>query len=124
MRKSISEGTRPSEFPILKGMAESVCPGYGSLLPYQPEASTVHSDILLIIALTNHHYDLIPTFELLYRGNYPNILYCGHPHESIDLYLRKYQTAEHRSFSFLPTYTKASYECVLGAIEMGYDLKG
>lgn len=108
-------------FPILKAMAETMC-GFGALVPYQP--AVVHSDVLLIIAFTNHHYDLIPTLEVLYRASFPNILYCGNPHESVDLFLRKYQSVEHRSFSFLPTYTRATYECVLGAMEMNYEVKG
>jgi hypothetical protein len=112
----------PEEFPILKTMAESMCPGFGPLIPYQPK--TVHDDTLLIVVFTNQHYDLIPTLEVLYRSSFPNMLYCGHPHVSVDLFLRKYQTVEHRSFSFLPTYTKASYECVLGAMEMNYEVKG
>ncbi|CAL8127152.1 unnamed protein product [Orchesella dallaii] len=109
-------------FPILKAMTETMCPGFGSLVPYQP--AVVQSDVLLIIAFTNHHYDLIPTLEVLYRSTFPNMLYCGNPHESIDLFLRKYQSVEHRSFSFLPTYTRATYECVLGAMEMNYEVKG
>jgi len=81
-----------------------------------PQGPFCHS---LIIAFTNHHYDLIPTLyvtifhayliplpyyeiprkiilirnelkliecltyyrEVIYRSTYPNILYCGHPHE-------------------------------------------
>lgn len=109
-------------YPILKAMTETMCPGFGPLIPYQPQ--TVHSDVLLIIAFTNHHYDLIPTLEVLYRSAFPNMLYCGNPHESVELFLRKYQSVEHRSFSFLPTYTRATYECVLGAMEMNYEVKG
>lgn len=109
-------------FPILKAMTETMCPGFGPLIPYQP--ATIHSDVLLIIAFTNHHYDLIPTLEVLYRSSFPNMLYCGNPHESVELFLRKYQSVEHRSFSFLPTYTRATYECVLGAMEMNYEVKG
>ena len=120
--KSAQEGHAADDFPILKAMADNMCPGYGPLLPYQPEK--VNSDILLIIVFTNHHYDLIPTLEVMYRSAYPNILYCGHPHESVEIFLRKYQSVEHRSFSFLPTYTRATYECVLGAIEMNYEVKG
>lgn len=110
------------EFPIVKAMAETMCPGFGSLIPYHPK--TIHSDVLLIVVFTNQHYDLIPTLEVLYRPYYPNILYCGHPHESVEIFLNKYQTVERRSFTFLPTYTRATYECVLGAMEMNYDVNG
>jgi hypothetical protein len=110
------------EFPILKAISENMCPGFGPLIPYQPR--NVYKDALLIVVFTNQHYDLIPTLEVLYRSAFPNILYCGHPHESVEIFLRKYQSVEHRSFSFLPTYTRATYECVLGAMEMNYEVKG
>lgn len=69
-------------------------------------------------------YDLIPMFEVIYREQFRNILYCGDPHESIEIFLRKYQLSEDRSFSFLPIHTKYTYECVLGAIEMGFNVDG
>jgi len=117
-----STDSNPEEFPLLSAIAESTCPGFGPLIPYQPKV--VHNDILLIVVFTGQHYDFIPSLEVMYRQSFPNMLYCGHPSQYVDAFLRKYQTVEHRSFSFLPTYTKATYECVLGAMEMNYEVKG
>lgn len=51
-------------------------------------------------------------------------MYCGGPHDSIEIFLRKYQLSEDRSFSFLPVHSKYTYECLLGALEMGYNVDG
>ena len=51
-----------------------------------------------------------------------NILYCGEPDEVVDEYMKHYNGESGTYFSFLPVHHKqsAGYECLLGAIEMGY----
>ena len=110
------------EMPLLYEFTDSACPGYSHLLPHR-SANPMHN-ILLIVAMTSLRYDMIPMFEVIYREQFRNILYCGGPHDSIEIFLRKYQLSENRSFSFLPMHTKYTYECVLGAIEMGYNVDG
>ena len=53
-----------------------------------------------------------------------NILYCGEPDEIVDEYMRHYHGFQGAYFSFLPTHTKTGYECILGAVEMGYNVEG
>jgi len=110
------------EMPLLREFTDLACPGYSHLLPHQSQNPT--SNVLLIVAMNSVRYDLIPMFEVIYREQFRNILYCGDPHESIEIFLRKYQLSEDRSFSFLPIHTKYTYECVLGAIEMGFNVDG
>ncbi|KAI9550520.1 hypothetical protein GHT06_005840 [Daphnia sinensis] len=74
--------------------------------------------------MTAMRYEMIPMFEVVYREHFRNILYCGSPHDSIEIFLRKYQLSEDRSFSFLPIHSKYTYECLLGALEMGYNVDG
>ena len=53
---------------------------------------------------------------------FKNILYCGEPDEVVDEYMKHYNGESGTYFSFLPVHHKqsAGYECLLGAIEMGY----
>ena len=59
---------------------------------------------------------------LTYRHHFKNILYCGEPDEVVDEYMKHYNGESGTYFSFLPVHHKqsAGYECLLGAIEMGY----
>ena len=61
-------------------------------------------------------------FFLIYRHHFKNILYCGEPDEVVDEYMKHYNGESGTYFSFLPVHHKqsAGYECLLGAIEMGY----
>ena len=111
-----------SSVPLIREFTDRTCPGYSQLIPHQA-AHPMHN-VLLIVAMTTLRYDLIPFFEVLYRHQFPNLLYCGAPHDSIEIYLRKYQLSEERSFSFLPVHTKYTYECVMGALEMGFNVDG
>ena len=120
--KGLDLGDEADHLSLVREFTESACPGYAPLLPHKPE--TPMHNVLLIIAMTALRYELIPVFEVVYREQFPNILYCGAPHDSIDPYLRKYQVSEDRSFSFLPVHTKYTYECVMGALEMGYNVDG
>ena len=58
----------------------------------------------------------------MYRHHFKNILYCGEPDEVVDKYMKHYNGESGTYFSFLPVHHKqsAGYECLLGAIEMGY----
>ena len=116
------EGHGTIEMPIVREFTDNVCPGYSQLLPHVPE--NPFNNILLIVAMTAMRYEMIPIFEVVYREHFRNILYCGSPHDSIEIFLRKYQLSEDRSFSFLPIHSKYTYECLLGALEMGYNVDG
>lgn len=110
------------DMPIVREFTDNACPGYSQLLPHVPE--NPFKNILLIVAMTAMRYEMIPMFEVVYREHFRNILYCGSPHDSIEIFLRKYQLSEDRSFSFLPIHSKYTYECLLGALEMGYNVDG
>ena len=69
-------------------------------------------------------YHSIPLFEVIYRHHFKNILYCGEPDPVVDDYMSQYQGLQGSHFSFLPAHSKTGYECLLGAIEMGYDVQG
>lgn len=114
-----SEG---NAMPLIREFTENTCPGYGELLPHVSVEPV--KNLLLIVAMQTMRYEMIPMFEAIYREHFRNILYCGGPHESIEIFLRKYQSAEGRSFSFLPIHSKYTYECLLGALEMGYNVDG
>lgn len=116
------DGHGAIEMPIVREFTDNVCPGYSQLLPHSPE--NPFTNILLIVAMTAMRYEMIPMFEVVYREHFRNILYCGSPHDSIEIFLRKYQLSEDRSFSFLPIHSKYTYECLLGALEMGYNVDG
>ena len=53
-----------------------------------------------------------------------NILYCGEPDATVDEFMQHYHGEQGTYFSFLPAKTKTGYECILGAIEMGYNVDG
>lgn len=108
--------------PLIREFTDNACPGYTELLPHVSEEPV--KNMLLIVAMQAMRYEMIPMFEAIYREHFRNVLYCGGPHESIEIFLRKYQTAEGRSFSFLPIHSKYTYECLLGALEMGYNVDG
>ena len=55
---------------------------------------------------------------------FQNILYCGEPDAIVDKFMQHYRNEQGAHFSFLPAQTKAGYECILGAIEMGYNVEG
>lgn len=118
----IYDGHGALEMPIVREFTDNICPGYSQLLPHTPAAPL--NNILLIVAMTAMRYEMIPVFEVVYREQFRNILYCGSPHDSIEIFLRKYQLSEDRSFSFLPVHSKYTYECLLGALEMGYNVDG
>lgn len=116
------DGHGAIEMPILREFTDNACPGYSQLLPHVAE--NPFRNVLLIVAMTAMRYEMIPMFEVVYREHFRNILYCGSPHDSIEIFLRKYQLSEDRSFSFLPIHSKYTYECLLGALEMGYNVDG
>lgn len=116
------DGHGAIEMPILREFTDNACPGYSQLLPHVPDNPS--KNVLLIVAMTAMRYEMIPMFEVVYREHFRNILYCGSPHDSIEIFLRKYQLSEDRSFSFLPIHSKYTYECLLGALEMGYNVDG
>ena len=116
------DGHGAIEMPILREFTDNACPGYSQLLPHVSE--NPFRNVLLIVAMTAMRYEMIPMFEVVYREHFRNILYCGSPHDSIEIFLRKYQLSEDRSFSFLPIHSKYTYECLLGALEMGYNVDG
>lgn len=110
------------EMPLVREFTNATCAGYSPLVPHR--CKRPHDNVLLIVTMTTSRYDMIPFFEVIYRHQFRNILYCGNADESIQIFLRKYQMSEDRSFSFLPSRTKNTYECVLGALEMGYNVDG
>ena len=116
------DGHGIDEMPLLREFTESTCPGYSQLLPHVTDRPL--KNLLLIVAMNSLRYDMIPMFEVIYREQFQNVLYCGSPHDSIEIFLRKYQLSEDRSFSFLPVHSKYTYECLLGALEMGYNVDG
>ena len=81
-----------------------------------------HDNILLIVTFYKKDYHNIPLLEIMYRHHFKNILYCGEPDEVVDKYMKHYNGESGTYFSFLPVHHKqsAGYECLLGAIEMGY----
>eukprot|EP00095_Tigriopus_kingsejongensis_P011851 maker-scaffold493_size155937-snap-gene-0.22 protein:Tk11851 transcript:maker-scaffold493_size155937-snap-gene-0.22-mRNA-1 annotation:"hypothetical protein DAPPUDRAFT_95105" len=83
-----------------------------------------HENILLIITFNEKEYKSIPLFEVMYRHHFQNILYCGQPDEQVDEFMEHYNGIQGSYFSFLPARSKTGYECLLGAIEMGYDVDG
>lgn len=48
----------------------------------------------------------------------------GEPDELVDKYMEQYNGIQGTYFSFLPAHSKTGYECLLGAIEMGYNVDG
>jgi len=85
-----------------------------------------HDNILLIVTFYKKDYHNIPLLEIMYRHHFKNILYCGEPDEVVDEYMKHYNGESGTYFSFLPVHHKqsAGYECLLGAIEMGYIVEG
>ena len=65
-------------------------------------------------------------FLKFFRHHFKNILYCGEPDEVVDKYMEHYNGQSGTYFSFLPVFhmQSAGYECLLGAIEMGYRVEG
>lgn len=112
----------------IKDLEHSICPGF--IPPLQAigsaelESSLVFNDILLIIIFNRYHFDVIPVLELMYRPNFPNILYCGEflpEKQNISLGNIQY------SFYAVPdmgVYGHYGYECMAGAIQMGYNVSG
>lgn len=85
-----------------------------------------HDNILLIVTFYRKDYHNIPLLEIMYRHHFKNILYCGEPDKVVDEYMAHYNGASGTYFSFMPVHHKSSagYECLLGAIEMGYIVDG
>ncbi|TRY81053.1 hypothetical protein TCAL_09447 [Tigriopus californicus] len=83
-----------------------------------------HENILLIVTFNKKDYSNIPLFEVMYRHHFQNILYCGPPDEKVDKYMEQYNGIQGTYFSFLPAHSKTGYECLLGAIEMGFNVDG
>lgn len=85
-----------------------------------------HDNILLIVTFFKKDYETIPLLEIMYRHHFKNILYCGEPDEVVDKYMEHYNGQSGTYFSFLPVFhmQSAGYECLLGAIEMGYRVEG
>ena len=48
----------------------------------------------------------------------------GEPDEMVDKYMESFNSRQGSLFSFLPTHRQAAYECLLGALEMGYNVDG
>lgn len=109
----------------------------------QKNAEEVHAGLLLIVTFSRKEYHNIPFFEVIYRHHFKNILYCGRsscnwpklsciyqtastgePDPVVDEYMAQYQAQRGSHFSFLPAHSRTGYECLLGAIEMGYDVQG
>ena len=65
-------------------------------------------------------------FSFFFRHHFKNILYCGEPDDVVDKYMEHYNGQSGTYFSFLPVFhmQSAGYECLLGAIEMGYRVDG
>ena len=85
-----------------------------------------HDNILLIVTFYQKDYHNIPLLEIMYRHHFKNIMYCGEPDDVVDDYMEHYNGESGTYFSFLPVHHKqsAGYECLLGAIEMGYRVDG
>ncbi len=85
-----------------------------------------HDNILLIVTFYEKNYTNIPLLEIMYRHHFKNILYCGEADQVVDEYMNHYNGKSGTYFSFLPVHHKqsAGYECLLGAIEMGYHVDG
>ena len=62
----------------------------------------------------------------MYRHHFKNIIYCGEPDPLVDEYMQHYNGESGTYFSFLPVHhtESAGYECLLGAIELGYSVDG
>ena len=84
----------------------------------------VYDDVLLIVTFNRAEYHNIPLFEVIYRHHFKNMLYCGEPDPVVDEYMSQYLGLQGSHFSFLPARSKTGYECLLGAIEMGYEVEG
>ena len=73
------------------------------------------NDVLLIIIFNSAHYSAIPYLEVLFRGFYPRILYCGpeNPLNLMNLSFVVYSgnPTGHRNGSF-------NYECIILAYNM------
>ena len=71
-------------------------------------------------------YHNIPLLEIMYRHHFKNIIYCGEPDPLVDEYMQHYNGESGTYFSFLPVHhtESAGYECLLGAIELGYSVDG
>jgi len=85
-----------------------------------------HDGLLLIVTFYKKDYHNIPLLEIMYRHHFKNILYCGEPDPLVDEYMKHYNGESGTYFSFLPVHhmKSAGYECLLGAIELGYIVDG
>ena len=50
--------------------------------------------------------------------------FSGEPDEVVEQYMESFKSRQGSHFSFLPTHRHAGYECLLGALEMGYNVDG
>jgi hypothetical protein len=50
--------------------------------------------------------------------------FSGEPDEVVDQYMESFRARQGSHFSFLPTHRHAGYECLLGALEMSYNVDG
>ncbi|XP_014661431.1 PREDICTED: uncharacterized protein LOC106804670 [Priapulus caudatus] len=82
-------------------------------------------DILLVVLFNDNHADVIPLLEVMYRPNFPNILYCG---EFLpDTHNRTVFGDVKYSFYAIPNigpHGHYGYECMMGAVRMRYNVSG
>lgn len=105
---------------------QKLCPALDLREVMSYEKYDPHDNILVIITFPKKDYHNIPLLEIMYRHHFKNILYCGEPDPVVDEYMETYHGQSGTYFSFLPVHHKqsAGYECLLGAIEMGYHVDG
>lgn len=109
-------------------MLKRLCPSVDlkNVLSDNLESYDPHDNILVIVTFTKKDYENIPLLEIMYRHHFKNILYCGEPDAKVDEYMEHYNGQSGTYFSFLPVHhtQSAGYECLLGALEMGYIVDG
>ena len=102
---------------------QRLCPSV-DLRNHPKDLGDVYDDVLLIVTFNRAEYHNIPLFEVIYRHHFKNMLYCGEPDPVVDEYMSQYLGLQGSHFSFLPAHSKTGYECLLGAIEMNYEVEG
>ena len=103
---------------------QRLCPSVDLRNSHSRNLGDVYDDVLLIVTFNRAEYHNIPLFEVIYRHHFKNMLYCGEPDPVVDEYMSQYLGLQGSHFSFLPARSKTGYECLLGAIEMDYQVKG
>ena len=116
---------KPYENKQLSARAiQRLCPSVDLRNSHSKSLGDVYDDVLLIVTFNRAEYHNIPLFEVIYRHHFKNMLYCGEPDPVVDEYMSQYLGLQGSHFSFLPAHSKTGYECLLGAIEMNYEVEG